>query len=101
MNLGTSRQRSGFNHLLRIMLVVLLMFAAWHVASHDLDLLGNISDHSECQVCRLNNVPFADFPVLAWALSLFLISFQLAIPAIQRSTQSCHYTLGARAPPLS
>ncbi len=100
MNLGASRQRSDFNHLLRIMLMVLLMFAAWHVASHDLDLLGNISDHTECQVCRLNNVPLAGLSVLAWALPLFLISFQLAIPAIQRNTQSCRYTLGTRAPPL-
>jgi len=101
MNLSTSSQRSDFNHLLRIMLVVLLTFAAWHVASHELDLSSNVSGHAECQVCRLNHVPLADLPVLVWASSLFLISFLLAIPASQRTTQSYRYTLGARAPPLS
>lgn len=101
MNLGTTHKRSDFNHLLRIMLVVLLMFSAWHVASHDLDLFSDVSDHSECQVCRLSHVPLADLPVFAWALSLLLIRFLLAIPAIQRTTQSHRYTLGARAPPLS
>jgi len=100
MNLGTSSQNSHTSHLLRIMLVVLLMIAAWHVASHELDHLNNFSEHTECQVCRLNHVPLADLPLLAWALSLFLIRFLLAIPAIQRTTQAYHYTLGARAPPL-
>jgi len=100
MNLGTSSQHSDTSHLLRIALVVLLLLAAWHVASHELDHLSNISDHTECQVCRLNHVPLADLPVLSWALSLFLIRFLLATPAIQRTTQSYRYTLGARAPPL-
>lgn len=100
MNLGTSSQHSDTSHLLRIMLVALLMFAAWHVASHDLDISNDANNHTECQACRLNHVPLADLPVLSWALSLFLISFLLAIPAIQHTTQSYRYTLGARAPPL-
>ena len=101
MNLGATYKLSDFNHLLRIVLVVLLMFSAWHVASHDLDIFSDVSEHSECQVCRLSHVPLADFPVFAWALSLFSIRFLLAIPAIQRTTQSYRHTLGARAPPLS
>ena len=98
MNLGASSQHSDTSHLLRIMLVVLLVFANWHVATHELD---DLSDHSQCQVCRLSHVPLADLPVFSWVLSLLLIRFLLAIPAIQSTTQSYRYTLGARAPPLS
>lgn len=99
MNSCSSSQRSATNHLLRIVLVVLLVLAAWHVATHELDHSGSSGD-TECQVCRLNHVPFADFPVFAWALSLFLACFLSVTPITQRTIQSYRYTLGARAPPL-
>lgn len=81
-----------------MLLVVALMFAAWHVASHDVDIA---SDHEECQACRLNHVPITDLPVLSLLVSLLLASLILVIPAFQRPTQAYRYTLGARAPPLS
>lgn len=100
MILDTSNRQTGLDRLLRIVLVAVLVFAAWHVSSHDLDTLSDISSHTECQVCRLNHVPIADLPILIWIMPLFIISLALVIPALQRPTQSFRYTLGARAPPL-
>ncbi len=95
MTLNTSNQQTYLNHLLKIILVVALVFAVWHVASHDVS-----SGHEECQVCRLNHVPIADLPVPAWIIPLFIASLLLVFLTLQRPIQSYRYTLGARAPPL-
>jgi hypothetical protein len=86
--------------LIRLALVFALAFATWHVASHGLDTSSDADGHAECQVCRLSHVPIADLPVLTWIVLLFKISLVFVIPALQRTTQSYRYSLGARAPPL-
>jgi len=83
-----------------MVLLVALVFAAWHVASHDIDTSGDIGSHEECQLCRLNHVSITDLPILTWIVPLLIVSLVLIVPVLQRATQSYRYTLGARAPPL-
>jgi len=82
------------------MLLVTLLFAAWHVASHEIDASNDVSGHKECQVCRLSHVPIVDLPMLTLVVPLLIVSLVLAFPKLKRPTQSYRYTLGARAPPL-
>ena len=97
MNFGTSNRQARLDRFLRIVLMVTLLFAAWHVASHGVDIA---SGHEQCQVCRLSHVPIADLPVFAWLVPLILLSLVLIILTLQQPTQPYRYTLGARAPPL-
>lgn len=100
MNDGTSNKHIYHSRMLRITLVVFLVFAAWHVATHDLGIPSDTGEQTQCQVCRLNHVPITDLPIFIWAISLFLICLLFTLPAVQRKTQSYRYILGARAPPL-
>jgi len=100
MNSGTSSKHIYHSRLLRITLVVFLVFAAWHVATHDLGILSDTGEHTQCQACRLNHVPITDLPIFTWAISLFLICLLFTLSAVQHKTQLDRYTLGARAPPL-
>ena len=99
MTQGALNQQSSRDRLLRMVLTTALVFAVWHVASHDIGTSNDVSDHA-CQVCRLNHVPVADLPVFSWVVPLFIINLVFVIPAFQRPTQSYRYALGARAPPL-
>ncbi len=83
-----------------MVLAAALVFAAWHVALHDLGTSSDVSSHVECHVCRLSHVPVAELPVLALIVPLVLLSLIHIFPAFQRATQFYRYTLGARAPPL-
>ena len=83
------------------MLLVTLLFAAWHVASHEIGDANNVSGHKECQVCRISHAPIVDLPIVALIVPLFIISLVLAVQKTNRPAQSFLYVLGARAPPLS
>lgn len=100
MTLCTSSQQTRLDYLLRIMLTVVLVFAAWHVATHDIDISSDLNIDEHCQICRLNHVPIADLPILAWIASILLLSLVRLVPTHQRSIVSYRNTLGARAPPL-
>ena len=100
MTQGALNQQSTPDRLLRMVLTAALIFAVWHVTSHDIGTSNDVSDHT-CQMCRLNHVPVADLPVFSWIVPLFVINLLFVTPVVQRSTQSYRYTLGARAPPLS
>ena len=101
MDIGISKQRFYQQQLLRIVLSVALIFAALHVAFHDLDISSNINDAEECQVCRISNVPTDLVAAPALLASLFLLSYVLIVPAFQPPTLRHQHILGARAPPLS
>jgi len=100
MTSGSLFRQTHLNHLLRIGLVLALVFAAWHVALHDINTSSDVSGHEECQACRLNHVPIADLPTLAWFVPLLILSLVLIIPVVQQPCQYYRYSLGARAPPL-
>jgi len=85
--------------LLRIMLM-LLVFTAWHVATHDIDFSGNESDFTECQICNLNDLPITNLPPLSWiVVPLLTNKLTSGIATLQRPAQ-LFYPQGARAPPL-
>lgn len=95
---GTSNRQTYQRYLPQAVLVLALVFAAWHVASHDVTVL---SDPDKCKVCRLNQLPIAISPVISMAAPLLLWSLLiLVIPALQRPNRPYAYTLGARGPPL-
>ena len=56
------------HRLIRLVLVFALVFAAAHVASHDLDVGDSRNVDDACQICRLNHVPVASLA----ASSLFV-----------------------------
>jgi len=100
MNACISNNKTKLNRLLCIFLVVAMLFAAWHVTSHEIDISGEVTSHEECQVCRLGHAPIIDLPTLTWFVPLLLLSLILLIPTVLRTNQSHRYILGARAPPF-
>ena len=101
MNAGTSIYKAKLNRTLRIILAMAMLFAAWHVTSHEIDISGEVGSHEECQLCLLSHIPIAHSPALAWFAPLLIFSRILILPIDQRPGQSFRYILGARAPPLS
>ena len=100
MSLHTPRQQTRLDYLLRIMLTVVLVFAAWHVASHDIDISNDLNVDEQCQVCILNHVPISDLPTLAWIIPILLLSLVHLVPKLEGFISSYRNTHGARAPPL-
>jgi len=100
MKLSMSKRHIKSNHWLRIMLIALLLLTIWHTATHDLDISNDLSEHTECQVCRLNHVPVDNLALPTLLVPSVLISLLFSISIIQGTAQSYRYTPGARAPPL-
>lgn len=100
MAVSSSNKQARRYYLLRIMLAVVLVIAAWHVASHDVDLSGDLDSDENCQVCRLSHVPIIDLPILAWLIPVLVLSLRWLAPIFQQTIQSYRYASGARAPPL-
>lgn len=93
---------AGFSRRISTALVFCLVFASAHFVLHDSEEANSdLIAQDECQVCRLNHVPFIATP----ALSLFT-PLQVADYDLPANTFEPHNTLrlpalGARAPPLS
>ena len=97
----TFHRHTEENRLIRLVLVFALLFAAAHVALHDLDVnAGGLDGHGECQVCRLNHTPAASLapPLLFAPLQLLVY----ALPAEESDYQLSHpfRSQWVRAPPL-
>ena len=100
MNVASSSQKYKLNRMLRIILVLAMSFAAWHVTSHEVDFSGEASGHEECQLCLLSHTPTADFPTFTWFVPLLILSLIMIVPDVHRFGQPLRYILGARAPPI-
>ena len=100
MNLRTTSKQTRLDHLLRMMLTVLLVFAAWHVSTHDIDISGDLNIDEHCQVCRLTHVPTTDLAILTLILPVFVLSIVRLVSVIKPSTRLYRNSFRARAPPL-
>ncbi len=89
------------NRILRLALVVVMLFAVWHIAMHDIDLSDDLNGSVQCVYCNLNHIPITDLPILSWNVPLILLTLVLIVSSIQHVTKFYFYTSGARAPPLS
>lgn len=90
------------HHQIRWLLVLLLIFAAMHVALHDLDSGATDNEHQgECQVCRLNHVPVASLsvPELYAPLQL-LVYLQPVIDTACICSYPPHHHQARAPPPL-
>jgi len=87
--------------VLQIALVLAIVFSAWHVASHDIDITGDVSSAEECQTCILNHIPIADLPAPTWFIPLMILSLGVVFPAIRQPSQIRFFSHGARAPPCA
>ena len=97
--MNKTRQQTYRERIVRIVLAMALVFAAVHVALHELDSSADINSH-ECQTCRINHLPVADLPTLSLTVPMLLLSLILIITVFQHRSQSHHYINSARAPPL-
>ena len=97
--MNKTKQQTYRERIVRIVLAMALVFAAFHVSLHDLDFSGDVNNH-ECQVCRINHVPIADLPTHSLTIPILLLCLILVITVFQQRSQSYHYINGARAPPL-
>ena len=88
------------HRLIRLALVFVLIFAAAHVALHDLDIGEGLDGHGECQVCRLNHVPASPLAVLSLLVPLPLLAYVIADKQTERQFSQLFHTQWARAPPL-
>jgi len=100
MTLNTPIQQTRTNYLLRVTLAVVLVFAALHVSTHDIETSDDIDSQEHCQVCRLNQLPISDLPTLAWIVPLLALILLRPIPALQHPTKIHLSSFSARAPPL-
>ena len=100
MTLNTPIQQTRINYLLQVMLAVVLVFAALHVSTHNIETSGDLDSQEHCQVCRLNHIPISDLPTLTWIVPLLALVLIHSIPALQQPTKIHRSTFSARAPPL-
>lgn len=97
----TCSQNTDMNRLLRWVLAFALVFAALHVASHDIDMGGQGQvDDDTCQICRINHVPLASLPLPSLLVPLQLSTYVKPDVVSQFLQTSPHRVHGARAPPL-
>lgn len=95
-------QRTEESRLIRLLLVFAMVFAAAHIALHDLDVNGGgLDGHGECQVCRLNHVPVATIAVASLLVPLQLLAYVLPVADTEYQRSHPFHTQRARAPPLS
>jgi len=101
MNSAYISRHPRFSYLLQIALVLAIVFSAWHVASHDIDIQSDASNAEECQTCILNHIPIADLPTPTWFIPLMILSLGVIFPAIRQPSQFRFFSFGARAPPCA
>lgn len=95
------RQDAKIRQQMGWLLVFVLIFAALHVALHDLDISPTgLEHHDECQVCRLNHVPLASLPVPDLHTPLRLLLYKQAFISTTYLFSYPPYSRQARAPPL-
>ncbi len=88
-------------HLVRLLLVFSVAFAAVHVALHAPDASrGDLYGNDECQVCRLNHVPVAFSAPPAFLHPLQLLTHLDAVEVAEHYPSHLFHSLWARAPPL-
>lgn len=98
----TFNRRTEENRLIRLVLVFALIFAAAHVALHDLDVNdGGLDGHGECQVCRINHAPVASLAPPSHFSPLQLLVYVLSVADSDYQPPHPFYAQWARAPPLS
>jgi len=94
-------RHSEENRLIRLVLIFVVLFAAAHVALHNLDLSGSgLDGHDECQVCRLNHVPVASLAPLTLFAPLQLLAYVLTVADSEYQLSHLSHTQWARAPPI-
>ena len=83
-------------------LVFCLVFASAHFVLHDSEEANSdLIAQDECQVCRLNHVPFISTPALALFTPVQVAAYDLHANTYEPRNTLRFPTLGARAPPLS
>lgn len=96
LNLSFTVTANG-NRLFGLLLTLSLLFAAQHLAMHDIDSAsGGLIGHHECQ---LNHVPCAQLPVPSLGLQLLAPVLLLETPYAVHQAQAFFYSWRARAPP--
>jgi len=86
------------NRLFTLLLMLSLLFAAQHLAMHDVDGAGGgLIGHQECQ---LNHLPYAQLSLPLLGLPLLVPTLLLDTPYNQHFHQVVIYSWLARAPPL-
>ena len=64
---------------MRLLLIVLMLFALWHVSQHELPSTVGADNTAHCEICRLNHIPFLGSVALALAAALFVCVTPLAL----------------------
>lgn len=87
------------SRLIAVLAALSLLFAAQHLAMHDLDDSGRGPiGHQECQ---LDHLPYAHLPAPCLGLPAAAPAVLLAAVYVQRSLPVLFHSWLARAPPLS
>lgn len=98
-------QYSHKRRLFAVIVVALLLLSAWHISSHEVSHeavdTDGISEHTQCQLCRLSHLAATPSTPLVLVEALYSSYIVVPVQALQKTLVAYRYTLGARAPPLS
>lgn len=93
------QQLPSLQRMTRWLMVFALIFAAWHVSSHEVHLADSGLD--ECQVCTLSQTSLLGHASPAPLQAVFIAVSTTPMPATQLATPLCISPWQARAPPLA
>jgi len=88
------------NHLIRLVMVIALLFAALHIALHELDMGSGLDEHDKCQVCRLSHSPATSLPVPSLSSPLQFLIYLAFVNDTKFQVSNSFHAQWARAPPL-
>jgi len=97
--MGSSLTDQRIHHRLGLLLVFALLFAALHLATHD--LVSGDAGQTACQICHLSHAPGAQLPPPAPVFSALAATFVLALPTPPAAPRGLAVPRQARAPPFA
>lgn len=91
-NLSTARD-------MRLLLVVVVLFALWHVSQHDLQFAMDDGRGGHCEICRLNHMPSVGGAAQVLFAAIFMRTAPLVIVDAPHLRSKSYLPRLARGPP--
>lgn len=92
-------EQSPVRRALRPLLIIIVLFALWHVSQHDVQ--SAVDGNGHCEICRLNHVPVTGSAAQALFTAIFICTALLITAGIPQFRSKSYLPRLARGPPFS